>query len=289
MKTILVPLLDDDSDEAELLANAAIKTAHLIARRFGSHIEGLFVRGTPLHGVASLDVSPQHFDAHRDYWNRNTDKYRNIFSAFMVRNDIPLQNLANNAAGPSAEWRETEGNRPQIVGSYGRLFDLIVIPRTKSDTVESSIPTCEAALFESGRPVVLAPPSVPTDLGRNVVISWNGGTETARTIGLGMPLLRCAETITVLSVQGAAGGMVSGPDGEQVAAHLVRNGLKAAAVTVDSRGRTSGATVLDEAAARGADLIVKGAYTHHRLRQIIFGGTTRHVLAEAKIAVLVAH
>jgi nucleotide-binding universal stress UspA family protein len=83
--------------------------------------------------------------------------------------------------------------------------------------------------------------------------------------------------------------MVPGPDGEHVAAHLARNGIRAAAKTLTARGRSAGEAILDEAAAVGADLIVKGAYTHSRLREVIFGGTTRHILAAASVPVLIAH
>ena len=36
-------------------------------------------------------------------------------------------------------------------------------------------------------------------------------------------------------------------------------------------------------------LLVKGAFTQSRLRQMIFGGTTSHILANAELPVLMAH
>jgi nucleotide-binding universal stress UspA family protein len=39
----------------------------------------------------------------------------------------------------------------------------------------------------------------------------------------------------------------------------------------------------------GADLLIKGAYTQSRLRQMIFGGATSHVLAHARLPVFMAH
>jgi nucleotide-binding universal stress UspA family protein len=36
-------------------------------------------------------------------------------------------------------------------------------------------------------------------------------------------------------------------------------------------------------------LIVKGAYTHSRLRQMFFGGATSHILAYAEIPIIMAH
>jgi len=101
-----------------------------------------------------------------------------------------------------------------------------------------------------------------------------------------MPLLAAASKVVVLTVEG---GTVPGPHGGELAAHLLRNGIKAMAKTVAEGKRSIGDAILEEAAALGADLLVKGAYTRNRLRQIIFGGATQHVLKYAAIPVLMAH
>ena len=44
--------------------------------------------------------------------------------------------------------------------------------------------------------------------------------------------------------------------------------------------------VLEEAQARGADLVVMGAYSHSRLRELFLGGVTQHVLENATLPVL---
>ena len=56
-----------------------------------------------------------------------------------------------------------------------------------------------------------------------------------------------------------------------------------------SEGRNTGEAVLRAAKAEGCDLLVKGAFTQSRLRQMIFGGTTSHILAKAELPVLMAH
>jgi nucleotide-binding universal stress UspA family protein len=97
-----------------------------------------------------------------------------------------------------------------------------------------------------------------------------------------------AEKVTVLTVEGG-GGTTPGPSGEQAAKHLRRNGINAAALTVAAGTRTAGEVVLDQATSLGCDLLVKSAYTQSRLRQMIFGGATRHILANAALPVLMAH
>jgi nucleotide-binding universal stress UspA family protein len=143
----------------------------------------------------------------------------------------------------------------------------------------------EAALFDSGRPVLIVPPSAPQTLARNVLVAWNGSTEQAHTNEFAIPLLRLADRVTVLTVEG---GTTQGPSGEEAARHLRRNGIKATALMVKSGARTSGEVILDHAKSFGCDLLVKSAYTQSRLRQMIFGGATRHILANATLPVLMA-
>jgi hypothetical protein len=94
--------------------------------------------------------------------------------------------LETDAQGPIAGWREMDGREAQVVGEYGRLFDLIIVGRTAGEPAGRWQEVCEAALFETGRPVLLAAPRSPAALGHTVVVAWNGSTETARTVALAM-------------------------------------------------------------------------------------------------------
>jgi nucleotide-binding universal stress UspA family protein len=282
MKTILLPLVDDDS------AASATETAYMIAQRFGSYIEGMFVRA-PMPTMSHGPI-PSHFlGQYRDFWDHNAERARQRFAAFMNTHNVPFREIAVRSDQPTAWWSEREGERDAVIGTYGRLFGLIVICRTPPEVSPDWMGACEAALFYSGRPVIVSSGRVPETVGETIVVAWNGSTETARTLALGWPILRGARAIHVLSVAGASGGMVAGPSGEEVAAHLVRDGLNATARTVPAKGRSAATALLAEARALGADLLVKGAFTRSRLQQMIFGGTTRQILAESDIPVLIAH
>jgi nucleotide-binding universal stress UspA family protein len=145
----------------------------------------------------------------------------------------------------------------------------------------------EFGLFESGRPVLLSPPSPPRQIATNVLIAWNCSTEQARATALAMPLLQKADCVTVLTVTG--GAAVPGPSAEQAIQYLQRNGIAAKPLTVGLDGRNTGETILATAQSLSCYLLIKGAYTQSRLRQMIFGGTTKHVLATAVLPVLLAN
>ena len=106
------------------------------------------------------------------------------------------------------------------------------------------------------------------------------------TIGLSMPLLRTMEQVTVVTVEGWS---VPGPSGDSLASHLRRNGIATELTHTTLDGRTPGHAILDTATTVGSSLVVKGAYTHSRLRQLVFGGATRHILYESTLPVLMAH
>jgi nucleotide-binding universal stress UspA family protein len=95
-----------------------------------------------------------------------------------------------------------------------------------------------------------------------------------------------ADQVIVLTVEG---GMTPGPTGEEAAGHLRRNGVKASALTAKPEGRTTGEVILRQTGLLGCDLLVKGAYTQGRVRQLIFGGATRHILENATLPVFMAH
>jgi nucleotide-binding universal stress UspA family protein len=186
----------------------------------------------------------------------------------------------------TAAWRDEAVTGYEALGSLGRAYDLICVGRPLPGAAVPSMSALEAALFESGRPILIAPPTPPDRLGDVVVVAWNGSTETARTIATAMPFLVEAKEVVVLSVDN---GMVPGPSGAEIVQGLMRNGIAARTHQVKGGDRAVGAAILEECKALGADLLLKGAYTHSRLRQMIFGGATSHILGAAELPVIMAH
>jgi nucleotide-binding universal stress UspA family protein len=280
MKTILIPTEDHNA------MPAVLEGARLIARIFDSYMEGFAVRPSAasyasIEPVSSLAISAA-------YDPEAASHARDVFETFMKKNNVP--------AGPgepavySYGWPRAESAEDFLIGSLGRVFDLIVLGRPGPAAENPRTEPLEAALFEAGRPVLIMPPSVPKTIGRNVLVSWNRSTEQAHTNAFALPLLRFAEKVTVLTVEG---GATAGPSGEEAARHLRQNGVKATALTIKRGDRVSGEVVgeitLEHADKLGCDLLVKCAYTQSRLRQMIFGGATRHVLTRANLPVMMAH
>ncbi len=275
MKTILVPIEQNDT------LSSVLETALLLGRRFDSYIEGFALRFSLAQVVATDIVSAVPISRLEQESVEVEEQARKLFDDFMATHGVSSQAQAALHCG----WLRDAPDGDYFVGSYGRVFDITVLGRPSSDPKGPHVSTLESALFESGGPVLIAPPAAPRQMGENILIAWNGSTEQARATAFSMPLLHQAKQVTVLTVEG---GTVPGPTGEEVARRLRYNGIAAQAVTKPA-ARNVGEVILTYAAANGCDMVVKGAYTQSRLRQMIFGGTTRHIMNNATLPVFMAH
>jgi nucleotide-binding universal stress UspA family protein len=278
MRAILVPV------EAHSCLRSVLETALLLGQSLSSYIEG-FALGPAIPNVYAVDVAVISLPIldERERAEMAADA-RQRFESFMQAHHVTERFGEPN--GLSFGWHGDALQGDPYVGDYGRAFDAVVVGRPSSGDAGPRRATLEEALFNSGRAVLVAPPLPTSSMRRSVVIAWNGSTETARAISFAMPLLLGAEKVTILTVQSAT---VPGPTGEQIARTLRINGVPAQALDVDDEGRSPGEAIRINAEDLGADLLVKGAYTQSRLRQMIFGGPTRYLLEHATVPMLMAH
>jgi len=271
-------------------AGPVLDTALMAAERFNSHIVGLHSLTTEyavvFGGEMGFSISSEVDRTLEREGHERRDQARRLFRDFMDAKGVPVGPVPTGHNGPSASWREEDGRQNAVVGMIGRVYDLIVVeqPEKLASIAEA---TLEDALFESGRPVLMVPKrSLPT-LGEVVAIAWNGSTETAVTVAMGMPFLKQARKVVVVAV-GSQHMPEPGPEGEELARALEQHGMDVSLRIAYGRQKAQGESFLKEAAAAGADLLLKGAYTQSRIRQMIFGGGTRHIIMESKLPVLMA-
>jgi nucleotide-binding universal stress UspA family protein len=279
MKTILVPA------EKHEAMQSALETALLLARRYDSYIEGFVLPWVITEFLIGDVMGSIPVERYEHDTAEQVTKARHVFESFMQEHDVPRSTAST--VSLSFGWLDDVPESESFVGSYGRIFDVIVMRRPDLDSSGLYRRAVETCLFESGRPIILSPPVPPRQIATNVLIAWNCSTEQARAIALAMPLLQKANRVTVLTVVGGTG--VPGPSAEQLIRYLQRNGIVAEPLQVELDGRSTGEAILAAAQSLGCDLLIKGAYTQSRLRQMIFGGATQHVLENAALPVLLAN
>jgi len=283
---ILVPVRGDGKGE-NVLAHAAA-----IARRHNAHIETVHCRARPQdlvpYGVVVPPALRRQIQAQAiELANAEEASLRKLFDDLMARLGLEVVDSGLPPRDrPSAAWFEEQGKQMDVIKSHGRLADLVAVAKPDRDR-NLGFNTLKAALFNTGRPVLVCPPAErhPDELGVRIAIAWNGSTEASRAVGLALPLIQEAAEVVILD--GGAGD--HGATGEELMRYLSIRGVTARCEPIHAEGNP-GATILAAAAGVArADLLVMGAYSHSREYESVFGGATQHVVDRTTMPVLMVH
>jgi nucleotide-binding universal stress UspA family protein len=223
------------------------------------------------------DASP--LEAFRAENRRAAERAKHDFDAATRRAGLASDSIAIAATADEAAHR---------FGEIARDYDLSVVAQAEPDGDVSETLTIEAALFNSGRPVLVVPYIQSTGIKLDrVMICWDGSRNAARAVGDAMPLLRRAGAVDVVTVESREHRNELA--GLKIAEHLARHGLKIELKPIVAADVDVSDTILSYAAHASVDLIVMGGYGHSRLRELMLGGATNGMLRSMTVPTLMAH
>jgi nucleotide-binding universal stress UspA family protein len=276
-KSLLVHL-----DDTQACA-ARIDLAIAIARAHGAFLTGLYVAGDiSMPGFIEQQISEE--------------ALAEIRRAMSEWAEDPVADFREKTqkAGLSFDCRVDHGREadiPSIVAAHARYADLVVLGQVNPERLPLGgrhLP--EHVALDCGRPVLMVPyTSAATRVGEHVMIAWNGGREATRAVNDALPILEKAKSVSVLTVNPP---VPAGYDREQSAGlglHLARYGIKVEVQQVEAGVVSIADTILSRLSDNKADLLVMGAYGHWRLRELVLGGVTQHVLRHTVVPVLMSH
>ena len=267
-----------------------IAAAGLLARLSNGHVSVVAPRAdfrSVLVGAGGIGaVAPIPYEDFEGNEEARLEEIRLAAEQALNAAGIPRREASALSDAPTGSWITTSEPGDAAIGRLARAHDISVLPRPEAGASSPRRELLEAVLFDSGRPLLMTPPREIASIGTSIVVAWNGSTESARSVSFSMPLLQRAQRVVVLTVDG---GMVEGPTGQDICRTLRLNGIAAEAVHISGTSRSPGAMYNDYCTETGCDLMIKGAYTHSRLRQLIFGGATDLILTSAEVPVLFAH
>lgn len=273
-KDILAIVMDAKADEAAIAAAEQLRTAT------GAHLACAFLTALPDEPLAYEPTVVA------GVWAELLGRARAESEA--------ARKAVEHRLGSEVELRTAEAlarDLGRVAAVHARYADLTVLTRPSAgdgDLIEEVI---EGVLFHSGRPVLIVPPEWKGGpIGKRVAIAWDASREATRAVADAAAVMTRAEAVAVLTVDAKPRLFGHGDaPGQNIAAHLARRGMPVEVRNADSMGRDVGATILAEAQAFQADLLVLGAYGHSRLRERVFGGATRDMLRLSAIPMLMAH
>jgi nucleotide-binding universal stress UspA family protein len=179
---------------------------------------------------------------------------------------------------------------PDAFALLARRCDLSVVMQSDHHNGAHNDLMIEAALFGSGRPVVIVPYIHKGGISLNrVICAWDGSRTAARAFGDAMPFLRRAKSVEVFIVANEKTRTERELRGADIARHLARHGVKVDVEITPAADIDVASIVLSHAADLSADLLVMGGYGHSRLREFMLGGVTRGILETMTVPVLMSH
>ncbi|MEM7223868.1 MAG: universal stress protein [Pseudomonadota bacterium] len=184
-----------------------------------------------------------------------------------------------------------EGALAAALARHARCADLLVLGQSDpDDPLSTPSHLVESVIMASGCPTLLVPYIGYRETpGERVMVAWDGGRESARAVTDALPFLSAAESVILLLVDGKSKAANGEEPGSDLARHLARHGCRVEVQSVESGNLSIGDTILSRLADQAVDLLVMGAYGHSRLRELVLGGVTRHILGHMTVPVLMSH
>ncbi len=261
-------------------ATARLNYAATMAKAHKAHLTALHVETRPFvpADILNTGMAAQVLQWQRELRRHQSEEVRAMVEAASQRNDINI------------EWRNVIGDIDDSILLHAHYQDLLVLSRDGDplDLNEPIEPSPSNIVISSGRPIVVLPlDKTIASYGQRVLIAWKSTPEAARAVHDALPILTQAKVVTVMEVNPAqpADQHIAGSD---IAQHLARHGVRVNVAPIYADDMDAGNLILTRADDLEADMIVMGAYGHSRLREIVLGGVTRHILENATIPVLLS-
>lgn len=284
MRAIFVPVA------ARPECEAALESTFSMARRLGSDVIGCHVRPTP--------IEPGDWNM-ADLWTMNQQGWpvgdpgaeerasaaaSELFTAAAARHGFELAEEPGTREQPRAHWQVHAGSPPDLMSMVGAASDLLVVSRPPERGGQKAWLIMMAAVMDSRRPVLLLPQPESEVSGRRIAVAWNRGRMETLALHASLPLIRAADDVVFLTV---GRERRRGPQAEDMIRYLQFHGVAARTKHVD--GADAGPLLVEAAAGEGADLLLAGAYTRGRFRELLLGGVTEYLVTKATFPVLTMH
>ncbi len=274
LKNLLVHVKNTETNDAGLSAAIGLARVH------GARLTGLYVLPPPFIPIYEPGLEAAHLSikAQRDAAKSWADSAKQLFRDATVN------------ARVENDWIEIEGEADRVLIQQTVYKDMVVLGLGRDLTYNvSGAAVADRLIIGCGRPVLLVPDKYTApELGKRIVVGWNGRREAARALNDAMPLLRRAEKVLVVNVGRETDERLPS-DEALVASHLKLHNITFEMKHAEGKGVDAGPSLLSQAGAIGADLVVIGGYGHSRLREIILGGTTLYMIDRTEIPVLISH
>lgn len=246
---------------------ARLDTAMNIARAREGHVTLLI--DTPVDRYVTVDPYGGTYVA------------REALEAALADDDALAQAFAGRLQNDDVPFDVAQYELPPVdaLASGARLADLTIVSRSSGFAGDLAVVAHGPVLAMTDKTALAFPL-------RAACIAWDGGDEAAHSLRAAVPLLEGCGDVHVLTV---ATEKPNGFPATDALRYLSRHGISAQLHELARAGSVEETLAL-RAGQLGAELLVMGAYSHSRVREMLFGGVTRYFLEDPQApALLLTH
>lgn len=270
----------------------AVHAALVLGKSHNAHIRFLHISPTPENyaglygeGIMATGAIIDALERENDVRAEQAKKHIEILTA---KYHVPLNKEDSPAHHVSAKFVRAKGLAEAIITPAGRMSDLIVIGRSEAYALYDA--AIVAALFDTGRPVMLLPSKTTDTHGeyRTIALAWKESQEAARALYNSMPFLEQAENVHVLTAI-ESGKQYDLKTETRIMEYLHAHNVQAQGMVISTGSHPPAEAILTRAKELQCELLVMGAYGHSRVREMVLGGVTNHMIEYADIPLLLSH
>jgi len=266
--------------EAEL--KRVLSAVALLTRRTHDiHVIGLYSVPSPIvYADPNGFIDPGMFELHDKQHKEISEHLKAQFEDELRRQGINHEfRITRSETGTAAD-----GVLTSCLGA-----ELLVAGQPDPDDPATNDETADTLVFNSSCPVLLVPhaPVVAMEAIDRIVVAFNGKREASRAAFDALPFMRHASRSELV--------WIDPPErededealaGSELAEALSRHGVNVSLTPLASNSRSAQDVLREHIIAHRTDLLVMGAYSHSRLRELVFGGVTRSMLNDLPILTL---
>lgn len=262
--------------------DVAVRFAVSVAAAFNAHLAGIAFIYEPIipmmidmYGIPPDVIEPQRVENER-----------------AAKGAVARLDEASRSAGVAAEAHMLDAavaTAPGVFARLARRFDLSILGQPEPEQPALDRLIVEAALFDTGRPVLVVPYIQRAGLKLDrILLCWDGSHSAARAAADALPFLRRGKLVEVVTVASGPAKSDEMP-GADIAHHLARHNVEVELKRIVTAETDVATTILSHAADSSADFLVMGGYGHSRLREFVLGGMTREILTSMTVPTLMSH
>ncbi len=245
------------------------------------HVIGLYSIPSPIvYADPNGFIDPGMFELHDKQHKELSERLKGLFDEEMRRQDAHYEfRILRSETGTAADSVLTS-----CLGA-----ELLIAGQPDPNDPATNDETADSLVFNSSCPVLLVPyaPVLPQTSLDRIVIAFNGKREAARAAFDALPLIELAGRTEIVWVDPPeAEGEDKTLAGSDLAESISRHGVEVTVTPLSSNGRYAQDALRDHIIAERADLVVMGAYSRSRLRELVFGGVTRSMLSDLPVLTL---